>query len=167
MTPKALLRSFIDGFFENTSVNQLAGACALGVAAGILPKANLLAKLLGLAMVVLRVNLAAALLVAAVFTLLGPLFHFIAHPLGLWLLTAPALRGMWTALYNTPLVPWTAFNDTVVLGSLLLGMALFVPSFIFARRLIAACRDEAAARFFALPAVRSVGGSRLMRWYLD
>jgi uncharacterized protein (TIGR03546 family) len=163
---RKLLRSFIGGFFENASVNQLAASCALGFAAGIMPKANLLAKLLGLSMVILRVNLATAMLVAALFTLLGPIFHVIAHPIGLWLLTAPTLRGVWTALYNMPLVPWTAFNDTVVLGSLVLGLIFFMPVFVLARNFFRKHRRETALQFLRMPLVQRLRATRFMRWYL-
>ena len=46
---------------------------------------------------------------------LGFIFDPVFHAIGLQLLEAPSLRGLWTSMYNTPLVPYTNFNNTVVL----------------------------------------------------
>jgi uncharacterized protein (TIGR03546 family) len=40
---------------------------------------------------------------------------------------------MWTSLYNTPIVPLTNFNNTVVLGSLVFALLAFLPLFLAAR----------------------------------
>jgi uncharacterized protein (TIGR03546 family) len=52
---------------------------------------------------------------------------------GFALLEAPGLRPLWTAWYNTPLVPYTNFNNTVVLGSVVGWLVLAVPIFFAAR----------------------------------
>ena len=66
--------------------------------------------------------------------LLGLLWLFFAfaldpllHPIGAFLLNLGALRGLWTWLYNLPIVPWTQFNNTVVLGGFFLGVILIWP----------------------------------------
>ena len=74
-------------------------------------------------------TLAAAALAAFMFTWLGVLADPVSHRIGLGLLQFSALEAVWTWLYNLPVVPWTAFNNTVVLGSLILGLALFYPVF--------------------------------------
>src|SRR5437762_2871578 len=49
------------------------------------------------------------------------------------LLLAESLRGLWTSLYNTPIVPLTNFNNTVVLGSLVFAVVFAVPLFFLTR----------------------------------
>jgi uncharacterized protein (TIGR03546 family) len=49
------------------------------------------------------------------------------------LLATPALRPIWESWYNTPLVPYTNFNNTVVLGSTVGWLVLLVPIFLLAR----------------------------------
>jgi uncharacterized protein (TIGR03546 family) len=56
----------------------------------------------------------------------GPLFH----KLGAVLLTEPRLVGMWARLAEMPLVPWTRFNHTAVMGAMVLSLALFWPAFL-------------------------------------
>ena len=47
------------------------------------------------------------------------------------LLTAPSLRPLWTTCYNMPLVPYTNFNNTVVLESLVGWLVLVVPIYLW------------------------------------
>ena len=51
----------------------------------------------------------------------------LAHRLGSAILTQPAWQKSFARLYELPLMPWTALNNTVVVGSLVLSLALFYP----------------------------------------
>ncbi len=108
---------------------QLAAGVALGMMLGLLPKGNLLAICLSMAICASRVNIAVAMLSALAFSSTGMLADPLTDRLGLMLLKWDVLRPMWTSLYNLPLAPWTAFNNTVVLGSCLLGTLLFYPTY--------------------------------------
>ncbi len=113
------------------SSRQLALGFALGMLVGLVPKGNLTAFLLLTILCSTRVNLAAGMLSAFLFSWVGLLTDPLTHRLGNSLLTAPTLQTFWTSLYSLPVVPWTAFNNTVVLGSLLLGIALWYPVYRF------------------------------------
>jgi uncharacterized protein (TIGR03546 family) len=113
---------------------QIAAGFALGMLLGLVPKGNLLAILLSLTIFASRANLGMAMVSALAFSILGPFCDPLTHRVGLALLTWNALEPTWSNLYNLPLVPWTAFNNTVVLGNLVLGIGLVYPTFHFARR---------------------------------
>ena len=106
---------------------QLALGLAMGMVLGLVPKGNLTAVVLGLIVFGSRVNLGMASVSALVFSLLAMGFEPLTGMIGEKLLMGDALQGTWTYLYNLPVVPWTAFNNTVVLGSLVLGLCLFYP----------------------------------------
>mgnify|MGYP001052309379 CR=1 FL=1 len=124
--------------------NRRAGEVAAGIASGLLlalvPGGNLLWRVLFLLSFLLKLNLAAELLFLALFRLLVPLADGLLDPLGHFLLTLPALQEPFTALYNLPLVPLTRFNDTLVMGGLAAGVALWLPAFFGARALVSAYR---------------------------
>src|SRR3989441_11018060 len=107
---------------------QVAAGLALGAILGLTPLLNLHNVVVLILIIMLRVSFSGALLGWLVFTPLGfafdPLFDALGHRL---LLEPPALTGVWTTLYNTPVVPLTNFNNTVVLGSLAVALALFLP----------------------------------------
>ena len=69
----------------------------------------------------------------ALFVPVGFLLDPVFHRIGASLLQAPSLRPLWTAMYNTPLVPYTNFNNTVVLGSFVGWLVLAVPIFFGAQ----------------------------------
>jgi uncharacterized protein (TIGR03546 family) len=121
------LKMMVDALTEDASPKKLAWAIALGFVIGLVPKNNLTAALLVALLCTLRINLAAGAASAFLFSWLTPLNDPLAHQLGHLLLTMPALESFWTTLYYSPVVPWTAFNNTVVLGSLIIGLVLMYP----------------------------------------
>jgi hypothetical protein len=60
---------------------------------------------------------------------LSGLFDPLFHSIGQTLLTAPALQVLYTRLYELPFAPWTAFNNTIVCGSALVGLTAFYPTY--------------------------------------
>jgi uncharacterized protein (TIGR03546 family) len=117
---------------------QLAWGFALGMVIGLVPKGNLIAVCLMTLLCALRVNFAAGTLGIFAFTWAGMYLDPYSHRLGHFLLTHPSLQSLWTSLYDTNVVPWTSFNNTVVLGSTLIGLTMVFPVYrlshpIFAR----------------------------------
>jgi uncharacterized protein (TIGR03546 family) len=49
------------------------------------------------------------------------------HGIGARVLGHPAVYDHMSKLYDQPLMPWTSLNNTVVVGGVLLGAALFYP----------------------------------------
>lgn len=109
--------------------HQLAWGLALGVLVGVVPHGNLLAVALIAGVLALRINHAMATLtgVAVAFsaTALDPYTHLI----GRYVLTHPELQTAWAQAWQLPLVPWTDINNTVVMGSLLLGLGAVLPTY--------------------------------------
>ena len=127
---------------SETDPGQISLALCLSMVAGFTPVLaphNLVVLLLVL---VLRVNLSAFglgwVFFSAVAYILDPLFHRI----GLALLTAPALTGVWTGFYNTAWFRLDRLNNTIVMGSLFFSLALFIPGYIVFNQLIRRYREH-------------------------
>ncbi|MFH1920956.1 MAG: TIGR03546 family protein [Planctomycetota bacterium] len=116
-------------FTAAATPRQLALGFALGMLIGLVPKGNLIAATLMVVLLGTRVNLGTGLTGAVLFSWVGMLADPLTHRIGAALLTQASLEPMWAWLYQLPLAPWTAFNNTVVLGSLLFGLWLFYPIF--------------------------------------
>ncbi len=121
------LRLCVKGLAGQSAPRQLSMGLAMGILVGLVPKGNLLAIALGMVLAASRVNLGIAAAAIICCSLASPLLDPLSHRMGSWLLSQPALREFWTWLYNQPVVPWTAFNNSVVLGSLVLGLLLLYP----------------------------------------
>lgn len=112
---------------QQDTPRQIAHGLALGALVGLVPKDNLIAAVLMTILCAARVNLGAGMLAAFAFSWIVALVDPLSHGIGLWLLEQDSLAPCWTWLYNLPVVPWTRFNNTVVLGSLCVGLALYYP----------------------------------------
>jgi len=69
-------------------------------------------------------------LLLGIFRLVVPFADPVLDVLGYLVLSAPALAAAFTALQNAPVVPWTRFNDTVVMGGFVAAVVLWVPVFL-------------------------------------
>jgi uncharacterized protein (TIGR03546 family) len=121
------LRKVIAVFTGEGSPQAIAFGCAMGMVIGLLPKGNLTAAAISMFVLATQANLAAAALSGAAFSWAGVWTDPLAHRLGSAILTQPAWQKTFARLYELPLVPWTALNNTVVVGSLALSLALFYP----------------------------------------
>ena len=123
-----LLQSLVKELHSDGTPMQIALGAALGAALGLTPIANVHNALIIALLLVLNVSFGAGMLAWGLFVpigfLLDPLFDRIGHRL---LLETPALTPLWTSWFNAPLMPYTNFNNSVVLGSVVGWVVLFVP----------------------------------------
>ncbi len=117
-------------FLKETKPHQIALAVALGVMLGLVPKANLLALVLVLALFLVRCNLGFGILAAALVSLAMPRLDVLADSLGAKLLAKASVVNLEVTLFQYPLFAWTALNDTVVLGSVAMGVIAFLPVYL-------------------------------------
>lgn len=115
------------------SPSRLALGCGLGMVLGLVPKGNLVAVLLAMLIFALQLNLGAAMLTTLGCSLLSPFLDPFTGAIGSSLLGNPALSGYWLAFFELPLAPWTGCNNSVVLGSLVLGSAALLPTYFGSR----------------------------------
>ena len=155
------LRFLAQSLMIDATPRQLAWGFSLGMVIGLVPKGNLTAILLMALLGSLRVNLAAGALGIFIFTWVGMLLDPISHRLGFFLLTRESLAPLWIALYDTNLVPWTAFNNTVVLGSTLIGLILLYPVYSQLRPLLEKIPPEWADKARKFKIVQLLRGGEL------
>ncbi|MEO8200333.1 MAG: TIGR03546 family protein [Gemmatimonadota bacterium] len=129
-----LLQSLFKTLHSDGSPSQVAAGVALGACLGLTPLLNLHNLVVFALIVILNVSFGGGMLGWAIFTpigfLLDPLFDRLGH---LLLLDSPALRPLWLTWFNSPWVPYTNFNNTVVLGSFVSWVLLFVPILFLSR----------------------------------
>ncbi len=121
------LRLLVRALVAESTHRQIAAGIALGMIVGLVPKGNLLAFLLLTGVSSLRISLPAIFFSTFLFSWIATLLDPLTDRIGLFLLTHPGLVPFWEWLYDHPLVPWTQFNNTIVIGSLLLGVLASYP----------------------------------------
>jgi len=138
----------------NTRPSEIAAGAALGFLLALVPGGNLLWIGLFIVTFFLKINPATQFFMMGLARLLVPLADPALDRLGWAVLTAPVLQGPFTALARLPVVGWTRFSDTVVMGGLLAGLALWVPVFLLFLLLVRVYRRTLRER---------IAGSRLGR----
>ena len=121
---------------------QISMAFSLAMVAGLTPLLNVHNLLVLFLLLVLRVNIASFLLALPVFSavayLLDPLFHTIGHEV----LMQSSLTGAFTEMYNNTFWRVANFNNTIVMGSLLFSLGLFVPLLLVSNILVKRYRQH-------------------------
>jgi len=114
----------------NQHPGQIAFSFVLGMILGLTPLLfahNLLVVAL---IFILRVNLSAVIASMVLFSGMAYLLDPVFHQLGAYVLTMPSLAAMFTDMYNHAFWRFVNFNNTVVMGSVLVAFALSVPAFV-------------------------------------
>lgn len=124
-----LVAKFLKVLNSNAEPLEMSLGLCLAMIAGLTPLMSPHNLIVLLAVLILRVNLSAFLLGLGLFSgiayALDPLFH----RLGLFVLTLPSLENLWTFLYNITLWRLEHFNNSIVMGSLVTSLVLFIPAF--------------------------------------
>ena len=96
---------------------------------GLIPKDSLFVVILAFMLLCTTANILCAVVMGFWFTWLGHFVDGFSHKLGSMVLTSNKLEPMWAYLYDLPILPWTRFNNTVVMGNLILAALLFYPTY--------------------------------------
>ena len=165
LTLLKLLQSLIKALHSEGTPAQVAAGVALGSALGLTPLMNVHNVVIFALLVILNVSFGGGMLGWALFVPLGFVLDPIFHRIGSALLQSPGLRSTWESLYNTPLLPYTNFNNTVVLGSVVGWLVLLVPIFFLSRYGVARYRATIGERVRQSKFYQAVTASRVYNLY--
>ena len=157
------VRFFVMALVRESSPRQMAWGLALGTLVGLVPKGNLIAVVLMLVLCSLRINLGVGLLTAFVVSWVAVLLDPFTHWIGWALLTADQIEPLWAYFNALPLAPWTEFNNTVVLGSLALGLLLVLPLRHYSEPWFSRWTPPIGARLQKLKIVQLLWGAEIGR----
>ncbi|PWU14930.1 MAG: DUF2062 domain-containing protein [Bdellovibrio sp.] len=164
-----LLLKQIFAFFRmlnsETATNQLAWGFSLGMILGFSPILSLQAVIVFLLVFFFRVQLGATLLSAFFFKFVAYFLDPVSDQLGRVVLESEGLRPLFTQLYNMPFVPLTRFNNSIVMGSGLMGFLLSLPGFFVFRYLVLKYRATFVARFKQTKLWKLWVGTSFYKWY--
>jgi uncharacterized protein (TIGR03546 family) len=141
---------------SNNRPGEVAAALTFGVLLAMLPSSNLIwVGILALTFF-LKINFGAEMVMAAVLKPFAPLFDPFFDFFGYKILTIDALQPLYTKLSNMPVVPFSGFNNTAVVGTLALMTVLAVPIFFLFVFLLKLYREKVRDRFLSSKIIRKV-----------
>lgn len=159
------LFNFLKLLNSDTGTNQLAAGLSLGLFLGFAPFLSLQTLLVLFIVFVFRVQLGAAFLSAFFFKFVAYMIDQPAHYLGKAVLESESLRPLFVSMYNMPLVPLTRFNNSIVMGSLIVSLILTPIAFFGFKIGILKYRATVVARFKGTKMWKAFAATKLYNWY--
>ncbi|MEW6041517.1 MAG: TIGR03546 family protein, partial [Elusimicrobiota bacterium] len=161
-----LVKSIIKILHSNISEDEVAAGFALGSIIGLTPFYTLSNLFVLILIILLNVNTGAATLGILIFSIIGSFTDSLAHQIGLFLLTkVDFLTPFWTSLYNAPIIPFTKFNNTVILGSWIISLILLIPVFLLFKKFIIYYRANVAKNVEKMKIIKLLGIDKLINIY--
>lgn len=160
------LFAFLKLLNSETGHNQIAAGIAAGFILGMTPTLSLQSLLVFICILIFRIQAGAAFLAAFFFAFIAWILDPVFHSIGENVLSMPALAGLFTQLYNMPIVPLTRFNNTIVMGSGVTAIVLSPIIFWLSRVLILKYRITVVDRFKQTKFWKAVKATSFYKWYL-
>lgn len=150
---------------SETGHNQIAAGVACGFILGMTPILSLQSLLVFFLIFFFRIQAGAAFLSAFFFAFIAWIFDPLFHQFGHIVLTLPSLQGLWTELYNMPLVPLTRFNNTVVMGSGVTAILAFPFVYWLSKILVIKYRKAVVERIKSTKFWKALQATSFYKWY--
>ena len=151
---------------SNASPGQIAGGFVLGMIIGLTPVSSLHNLLIVGLIIILNVNISMAIFAFAVFSgfayLLDPIFHSFGYFL---LADLTFMNGLYTEMYNIPILALSRFNNTVVMGSLISSIILVFPMIPLTKKGVVQYREKIDPKFQKFKVVQALKGSKIYGFY--
>ena len=159
------LFSFIKLLNSETGNISIAMGVTCGFILGMTPSLSLQSLVIFLLLFIFRIQIGAALIAAFFFAFIAFLLDPAFHAVGSKVLEIESLQAFYTTLYNMPIIPFTRFNNSIVMGSAVITFALSPIVFILSQFLIIKYRVVILARFKETKIWKAVEATKFYQWY--
>jgi uncharacterized protein (TIGR03546 family) len=157
--------AFIKLLNSETGNVSIAAGLTCGFILGMTPVLSLQSLIIFLILFFFRIQIGAAFLAAFFFKfaayLIDPLFDVVGGKV----LEMESLQGFFTTLYNMPLIPYTRFNNSIVMGSAVITFALSPFVFIASQYFVVKYRVHVLARFKTTKVWKAIEATKFYQWY--
>ena len=157
---------FIKLLNSETGSHQIAWGVAFGFVLGMTPSFSLQTILVFLILLLFRVQMGAAFVTAFFFKFIAYLLDPVFHSVGTMVLSMEGLRPTFTTLYNMPIVPWTRFYNTIVMGSGVVSLIMAPFVFLGSLWFIEQYRDKVVRKFKDTKFWKAVKATAFYKWYV-
>jgi uncharacterized protein (TIGR03546 family) len=157
--------AFLKMLNSETGHNQIAAGIAAGFILGMTPMLSLQTLLVFICIFFFRIQAGAAFLAAFFFAFIAWLLDPVFHAVGVGILEMESLQGLFTTMYNVPLLPLTRFNNTIVMGSGVVAICLSPFIYFISRAMILKYRETVLARIKNTKFWKAMQATSLYKWY--
>jgi uncharacterized protein (TIGR03546 family) len=157
--------AFIRLLNSDTGNISLAMGMTCGFILGMTPVLSLHSLLIFLILFFFRIQIGAALVMTFFFKFVAYLMDPVFHLVGSQVLELESLKGFFTTLYNMPIIPYTRFNNSIVMGSAVVTFTLSPIVFILSQTFIIKYREVVVARFQSTKFWKALQATKFYQWY--
>ena len=150
---------------SDTGENQIAAGIACGLVLGFAPMFSLQTVLMIIVLFFFRIQIGAALTASFFFAVIAWVFDPVFDILGGKVLELEALNGLFTMLYNAPIIPFTKFYNSVVMGAGIFSLLLAPVIFFIAKIGIKKYREKVLAKLQETKFWKAVKATKFYKWY--
>lgn len=150
---------------SDTGENQIAAGVACGLILGFAPALSLQTLLVFIIIFIFRVQAGAAFTSAFFFAMVAYIFDPIFDQVGQMILEMESLKPLYTTMYNMPIVPFTKFYNSVVMGAGVVAIAMFPVIFVLTKILVKKYRLKVVAKFEKTKFWKAIKATSFYKWY--
>lgn len=159
------LFGFIKLLNSETGTNQLAAGIAVGFILGMTPVMSLQSLIVFMCLFFFRIQIGAAFISAFFFKFIAFLFDGVFDSVGQMVLETKSLEPLFTTLYNMPIIPFTRFNNSIVMGSGIISFILSPIVFYGAKILVFKYRVIVLERWKGTKVYKAIKATSFYQWY--
>lgn len=159
------LFQFLKLLNSDTGTLQIAAGIAAGFVLGMTPAFSLQTVLIFVCIFLFRIQIGAAFLAAFFFKFIAFLLDPAFDAVGFWVLNLPSLQSFFTSLYNMPIVPFTRFNNTIVMGSGVISILLSPVVFFISLFVVKQYRVQIYEKLKKTKFSKLIQATSLYKWY--
>jgi uncharacterized protein (TIGR03546 family) len=145
--------------------NQIAVGIACGLILGFAPSFSLQTLVVIVVLFFFRIQIGAAMIAMFFFAIIAWVFDPVFDSIGRFTLELSSFKGIFSTMYNMPIVPFTKFNNSVVMGSLVLSFILAPLVFVISKILIIKYRIAVFEKFKETKFFKGVKATGFYKWY--
>lgn len=150
---------------SDTGENQIAAGIACGLILGFAPGFSLQTIFVFVLLFLFRIQMGMAFLSAFFFAIIAYTFDPILHIIGKSVLEMESLRPLFETLYKMPVIPFTKFYNSVVMGAGVVSIILFPVVFFLSKILIVKYRQVIVSKFQQTKFWKVIKATSFYKWY--
>lgn len=127
---------------SNSHPGEIAHAISIALLMGFLPKDNVTWYIFTFFFLFIRINKGVFALFTLLFSILSQFLDTLFDSIGYQILTFTPLEPFFAKLLEIPFVSFTKFNNTIVMGALILGLILYIPFYFLTRGFLKLWRNK-------------------------
>lgn len=160
-----IIAKFLSILNSDAAPSHIALAISLALIAGMNSLFSVFGLVVVLLIIILRVNLSALIVAYGLFAGVTLLLSGLLSEIGVAVLSAEALQGVWQQAYQFSLFRFAELNNSLVMGQFVMSLVLFIPVFLLALFLVIKYRVAMQAFVEKFKVVQSLKASKFYQIY--